>query len=287
MFFCTFLIYQLPLTGVKLSASIVAYKNPAPVIQRAIDCFLAGTKESTLYLIDNSPTQELNALTLPARVEYISNVRNAGFGAAHNIALRKTLHTSDYHLILNPDISFDADVLPALHQFMESHRDVGLVMPKVLNPAGELQYLCRLLPTPRTMVLRSPLNFLQVAAKKENYYYELQFADHNAIMDVPFLSGCFMFIRTSVLVKSGLFDERFFLYAEDVDLSRRIQRYSRTVYFPGVTIRHHSAGLLPEHMGRLLHKVRSLIQYFNKWGWFNDAERDHINEQTLRAYARP
>lgn len=270
----------------KLSASIVAYKNPAPVVQRAIDCFLAGTEDSTLYLIDNSPTQELNALTLPSRVEYLPNARNSGFGAAHNIALRKTLHASDYHLVLNPDISFDAHVLPALYRFMESDPGVGLVMPKVLGPEGELQYLCRLLPTPRTMLLRSPLNFLRAEAKKENYYYELQFADYNAVMDVPFLSGCFMFMRTSALVKSGLFDERFFLYAEDVDLSRRIQRHFRTVYFPSVAIRHHSAGALPGHAGRMLHKVRSLIQYFNKWGWFFDEERDHINRQVLRAYAR-
>lgn len=270
-----------------LSASIVAYKNPAPVIQRAIDCFLAGTEDSTLYLIDNSPTQELNALALPSRVEYIPNVRNTGFGAAHNIALRKALHAADYHLVLNPDISFDAHVLPALHQFMESRQDAGLVMPKVLSPDGELQYLCRLLPTPKTMILRSLLNFLQTAVKKENYYYELQFADYDAIMDVPFLSGCFMFMRTSVLIKSGLFDERFFLYAEDVDLSRRIQRHSRTVYFPGVAIRHHSAGESPGDMSRILHKARSIIQYFNKWGWFSDEERDHINGQVLSAYARP
>jgi len=252
-----------------------------------MDCFLAGSEDSVLYLIDNSPTQELNALALPARVEYISNLRNTGFGAAHNIALRKTLHTSDYHLVLNPDISFDASVLPALHQFMEHHPDAGLVMPKVLDGDGRLQYLCRLLPTPKTMILRSFLNFLQTAVKQENYYYELQFADYNAIMDVPFLSGCFMFMRTSVLVKSGLFDERFFLYAEDVDLSRRIKRHSRTVYFPDVTIRHHSAGESPGDMSRMWHKVRSLILYFNKWGWFSDEERDHINGQILRAYAGP
>ena len=270
-----------------LSASIVAYKNPAPVVQRAIDCFLAGTENSTLYLIDNSPTQELNALTLPSRVEYISNGRNTGFGSAHNIALRKALTASDYHLVLNPDVSFDANVLPALLQFMDSDRTIGLVMPKVLGPEGELQYLCRLLPTPRTMILRSLLNFLSGVAKKENYYYELQCADYDDIMDVPFLSGCFMFMRTSVLAKSGLFDERFFLYAEDVDLCRRIRRHSRTVYFPGVTIRHHNAGALPGHTGRMLHKVRSLVQYFNKWGWFYDKDRDQINQQALRAYARP
>lgn len=269
-----------------LSASIVAYKNPAPVIQRAIDCFLAGTEDSILYLIDNSPTQALNVPTLPSRVVYISNLRNTGFGAAHNIALRKALQTSDYHLVLNPDVSFDTHVLQALYRFMESHPDVGLVMPKVLDADGQLQYLCRLLPTPKTMILRSFLNFLRTAAKKENYYYELQFADYDAIMDVPFLSGCFMFMRMSALAQSGLFDERFFLYAEDVDLSRRLQQHARTVYFPGVTIHHHLAGELPDNVSRTLHKVRSVIQYFNKWGWFSDAEREQINGRILRGCAR-
>lgn len=272
------------LPRMNISASIVAYKNPAPVIRQAIQSFLDGTDDSRLFIIDNSPTDELRNLATDPRIVYVFNQRNAGYGAAHNVALREARRTSAYHLVLNPDVYFDAGVIATLYRFMETHPDVGLIMPKVLHPDGRLQYLCKLLPTPRTLILRSFLNFLTPIVRKENYQYELQFADYDTIMDVPFLSGCFMFLRTSVLAKSGLFDERFFLYAEDVDLSRRIQQHARTVYFPGATIYHRRDLVSGDAVNRMLHKIRSVVQYFNKWGWFSDEERDRINEQILRSY---
>lgn len=268
-----------------LSASIVAYKSPAPVIRRAIDSFIAGTDDSIIYLIDNSPSEELSEIADHPRIKYVFNGRNAGFGAGHNIALREAQHRNTrYHLVLNPDVYFSAQVVPTLYKFMASHPDIGLLMPKVLHPDGRLQYLCRLLPTPKTLILRGLLNFLSQAVKKENYRYELQFADYNETMDVPFLSGCFMFLRTSVLIRTGLFDERFFLYAEDVDLSRRIQQHARAVYYPGATVYHGRDAASERAFHRTLYKIQSVIQYFNKWGWFNDDERDRINAQILRAY---
>jgi GT2 family glycosyltransferase len=269
-----------------LSASIVAYKNEASMIAHAIHSFLSSTSDSRLFLIDNSPTDELKYLAYDSRIEYIFNNKNVGFGAGHNIALQKVLHNSKYHLILNPDVYFDKNVIGQLYQFMERDDAIGQLMPKVLYPDGRMQHLCKLLPSPRTLIVRRFLNFLTTTLERSNYEYEFKFTNYDQVMDVPFLSGCFMFLRTDALKKVGLFDERFFLYTEDTDLTRRIHKHFRTVYFPDATIFHHHARGSYKDLWLLWCNIRSAVKYFNKWGWFNDRERAFINQRVLVKFAQ-
>jgi GT2 family glycosyltransferase len=264
-----------------LSASIVAYKNDASMIAHAIHSFLVSTTDAQLFLIDNSPTDELRYLAYDPRIVYIFNNKNLGFGPAHNIALKRVAAEAKYHVILNPDVYFEEGVIGKLFDFMEEHADVGHVMPKVLYPDGRLQRLCKLLPTPQTLIMRRFLHFLRKPLAKENFRYEFQFSDYDKVMDVPFLSGCFMFLRMEALQKVGFFDERFFLYTEDTDLTRRMHRSYRTVFFPGAQIYHHHARGSYKSLRLLICNIRSAVQYFNKWGWFTDTERDLINRQIL------
>ena len=267
-----------------LSASIVAYKNDANMIAHAIHSFLSSTEDSTLYLIDNSPTDELKYLAYDPRIVYIYNNRNIGFGAGHNIALRAVLDRVKYHVVLNPDVYFDDHVIKQLYDFMETNASIGQVMPKVLYPDGRLQHLCKLLPSPKTLMMRRFLYFLKNPLARENYYYELQLSGYNRIMDVPFLSGCFMFLRIEALQKVGLFDERFFLYTEDTDLTRRIHKHFRTVFYPQVNICHHHARGSYKNFRLMLYNVWSAVKYFNKWGWTSDSERNIFNTRTLRQF---
>jgi hypothetical protein len=117
--------------------------------------------------------------------------------------------------------------------------------------------------------------------EKRNEMYELKFTGYDKIMEVPYLSGCFMFIRTEVLKKVGLFDERFFMYLEDTDLPRRIHRVSKTVYYPGVSIYHEYGKGSYKNPKLLKYHLDSVIKYFNKYGWLFDKERDEINKKTL------
>jgi len=163
---------------------------------------------------------------------------------------------------------------------MENNPDIGLTMPKVLYPDGSLQYLCRLLPNPCDLFLckfRVPL-----LSRYRNSIYELRFADYERIQDIPYLSGCFMFIRSDAFGKAGFFDEKFFMYFEDIDLCRRIKRYYRTVYYPAVSIYHgYEKGSSKDP--RLLKEIfYSGMKYFNKWGWFIDKERKEINRRVLQ-----
>jgi GT2 family glycosyltransferase len=166
---------------------------------------------------------------------------------------------------------------------MEGNKDVGLVMPKVLYPDGRIQYLCKLLPTPFDLFGRRFLNFypFKKYIEKRNEIYELRFTGYDKIMEVPYLSGCFMFIRTKVLEKVGLFDERFFMYLEDTDLSRRIHKMAKTIYYPHVHIYHEYGKGSYKNKKLLKYHIESAIKYFNKWGWFFDKERREINKKVL------
>ena len=265
-----------------LIASIVTYHNNPEVVQEAINSFLQIKNKVRLYVIDNSSDERLNGLCTDERCHYINNGTNMGYGAAHNIGIDKTLElNSKYHLILNPDVSFGSDVLEKLTRFMDINADVGLVMPKVLYPNGDIQYLCKLLPKPSDLFFRrfSPFRSL---SEKRNERYELKFSGYEQQMEVPALSGCFMFIRTSVLKKIGGFDTRYFMYAEDVDLCRRIGQVSKTVYYPFAEITHnYEKGSYKSKKLLLLH-IKSTIKYFNKWGWIFDNERKRVNKETLK-----
>jgi len=268
-----------------LSASIVIYKNSHQVLAKTIDSFLKSTLDSKLYLIDNSPTDDLRYLMNDPRIIYRFNNKNVGFGAGHNTVLREIISESKYHIILNPDVYFSENVISTLQQFMDQHPEIGQVMPKVLYPDGRLQPLCKLLPSPKTLIKRRFLNFYKSSLEKENYRYELRFSGYDKIMDVPFLSGCFMFLRTEVLKKVGLFDERFFLYTEDTDLSRRIHKHYRTVYFPQVTIFHYHQRGSYRNIWLMWCNIKSAVRYFNKWGWTNDSEREFFNQRTIQQFA--
>ncbi|MGA1863053.1 glycosyltransferase family 2 protein [Deferribacter thermophilus] len=267
-----------------INLSIVLYCNSADQIKKVI-IKLKTVKLNKIYLIDNSPTDELRELSkLDKRITYIFNNTNLGFGKGHNIALRKSVNENiSYHLVLNPDVYFEEGILEELYNFMEKNPDVGLVMPKVLYPDGSLQYLCKLLPTPFDLFGRRFLNFgpFKKFIEKRNEIYELRFTGYDNIMEVPYLSGCFMFIRTKVLVKIGLFDERFFMYLEDTDLSRRIHKVSKTIYYPYVHIYHEYGKGSYKNLKLLRYHIDSSIKYFNKWGWLKDDERDKINKIAL------
>ena len=130
----------------KITASIVLYHNDTTILKAAINSFLNNQLDIHLYLIDNSLTSDLESISSDSRVSYFHNPSNPGFGAAHNIAIKKAIESgSEYHLVLNPDIYFEKGTLAKIVNFMDQNHDVGNLMPKVLYPDGQIQYLCKLI----------------------------------------------------------------------------------------------------------------------------------------------
>jgi len=263
--------------------SIVLYKTDRTQAIRAIESALATSLELKVVLIDNSPNNSLKDLAyLDDRIEYLFNPSNPGFGAAHNIAMRESLASeAKYHLVLNPDVYFEAGVLERLINYMDSHPEVGHVMPKVLYPDGQIQHLCKFLPTPIDLIIRRFIPF-KSWKKRRTDYFELRFSGYNREMEVPFLSGCFMFLRVNALREVGLFDERFFMYAEDIDLTRRMHEKFRTIFYPTVQIVHEHGKESYKSKKMLLIHMWNLAKYFNKWGWFFDSKRLETNRKILQ-----
>ena len=269
----------------KLSASIVLYNTKIEDLKRVIDSYFAYQGEKQLFLVDNSPSDELKnivAMYPNKEIHYIFNNANMGYGKAHNIAIRKSIEQGQpYHIILNPDIIIEKDALEKLANYMELHPEVGNIMPKIIYPDGELQYLCKLLPSPIDLIFR---RFIPIKKWKEaiNKKYELHSFGYDKIMNVPNLSGCFMFLRTEVLKQVGLFDENIFMYLEDIDLNRRIHSKYQTIYYPEATVIHEHQKESYKSKKLLKAHIKSAIYYFNKYGWFFDKERTNINRKTLK-----
>lgn len=261
-----------------LNVSIVLYKHSILEIKPLIEMLEESLLVTGIYLIDNSPTSSNNYNDL--HKSYIFTGKNLGYGSAHNIAIRQTIEQGiPYHLVINPDISFDPSILTEIEEFMNNNPDIGLLMPKILYPNGEIQYLCKLIPTPFDLIVR---RFLPKSwTRKRTEKFELLESGYNHIMDVPYLSGCFMFLRTDALKKTGLFDERFFMYPEDIDLTRRIHRQFRTVFYPTVSVIHHHAQSSYISNRMLFVHIFNMVKYFNKWGWLFDKERRKVNRETL------
>lgn len=264
----------------KVLVSLVTYNHPATELEQIIQQLSFSEDVGEIMLIDNSEKSQLNVLSNYPKVNYNFIGSNLGYGKAHNIGVKLAVAQNyDYHLVVNPDIEIGSEVIEKLVHFMDNNNDVGLVMPKIVYSDGSLQYLCKKLPTPFDLIGR---RFLPGPIKKifqaRLDHYELKHKDYNKQMDVPNLSGCFMFMRTAVLAQVGGFDERFFMYLEDTDLCRRIGEVSRTVYYPEVSVIHGYAKDSYKSFKLLKFHINSAISYFNKWGWFFDSYRTQKNK---------
>lgn len=263
-----------------ITASIVAFHTNHKDLKRLINLACASIID-TVWIIDNSSNDELRDFVLQfEKVSYIHSL-NLGYGSGHNVAIKKAIEMgAEYHVVLNPDIYWSDDVIGALAGYMDSNPDVGLVMPKIIYPDGATQYLCKLLPSPMDLIGR---RFIPVKSyqNRHDYNYELHWTGYDKIMEIPSLSGCFMFMRCSVLKQIGGFDERYFMYAEDLDLCRRIGEISRTMFFPEVSVVHEYEKGSYKNKKLLKYHLTSVVKYFNKWGWLFDRKRRERNKYCM------
>jgi len=269
----------------EITATIVTYKNDIHVLLDTVKSFLNTNLKVRLYIVDNSPTNEIRKYFHDDRIEYLFMNSNNGFGAGHNVIMNMPDKMGKYHLVLNPDIKFEKGVLEELFYYMESHPNVGNIIPKAFYPNGSICPVCRLLPTPLDWIFRFIIPFKKIK-EKINQRFLLLNCDLNDIVNAPFLSGCFMFLRKSVIEEIGTFDEKIFMYGEDTDLNRRIHRKYETLYYPLVSMIHHGAEASHSNLRLAWIHIRSAIYYMNKWGWVNDEERKVMNKRTLMLYSK-
>ena len=265
-----------------ISASIVLYNSESSSIVHLVDSLiLQGVQH--VYLVDNSPINQQKDFVHISHVTYLHNPANPGFGAAHNIAINLSIKAgANFHFVVNPDIQLGDDVIISMIDYMKQNEDVGLMMPQILNTDRSIQYLPKLLPSPWSIVRRK---FKLVYQSYQQFIdnYELRSAPKQ-IYNCPIISGCFSLLNLKAVTQVGSFDERFFMYFEDFDLSRRMHVAYQTIYYPLVHVIHGYDSGANKNFKLLFEFVSSAITYFNKWGWFFDKERDSINLKTLSQF---
>lgn len=192
---------------------------------------------------------------------------NVGYGRGHNLALEAR---STYHLVLNPDVDIQQDALVNAMAFLDAHREVGLLTPRIDDEHGELQYLCRRYPTVLDLFVRGFL-----PAGMQRFFgtrlarYEMRDAinEREPVWGPPIVSGCFMLFRTEVLVRLAGFDARYFLYFEDYDLSLRAGKLTCVAYVPDVRVRHYGGGAARKGRAHIKMFTSSAFKFFNRFGW--------------------
>jgi GT2 family glycosyltransferase len=249
-----------------ISASIVLYNASVGRVLGLIGQ-LIDQGVSRVYIVDNSDSDfhALGSEVLPDECEYIRSDRNLGYGRGHNIAIERAQRHFTYHIICNPDIQLGRDTIRTLRHFMDSHPEVGLSMPKLLNVDGSLQYCCRRSPVLWDYVSQI---LLPTIGTKRRRRLEMRDQNYDAEMEVPCLSGCFMFARLATLKAIGGFDPGYFLYFEDFDLSMRARRVARNTYVPKAFIIHERQSAHRHSWKLKLRFIRSAWRYFNRWGYF-------------------
>lgn len=250
----------------KISGCIVTYGGFEEA-STAAQSLLTHTKgdEFTLFLVDNaSPdgTGEKLEEEFAGRAKVIHMGENTGFGKGHNAVLPHL--ESDYHAVINPDIEIKDDVLGAMANYLALHPEVVAVVPKLLFPNGEEQFVGKRLPSLLALAGR---HIPFPGAKGINRRYTMQGETVLDGTEIQFCTGCFFMMRTDVFKKIGGFDERYFMYFEDVDIGREAARYGKIAYLPSTQVYHAWHRDTVKSKSAFMQQLRSMFIYFKKWGF--------------------
>lgn len=247
-----------------ITGCIVTYNNIATIDNALSSLFKCTAATFELFVVDNGSTDgtlEHIAKNYP-QVTIIKTGKNIGFGAGHNFILDRL--NSDYHAIINPDIIVRDDVLSKMAEYLDSNPDIGMLSPEIRFPDGRLQILGKKNPSLPYLV-SSRLRGSGEPSEKLREYAMLD-CDLSKPISIENATGCFMFIRTPLFKEIGGFDKRYFMYFEDCDLTREVNKRSKTLYYPDATVYHEWGRESKKNFKLKLIQINSMLHYFAKWG---------------------
>lgn len=255
--------------------------NEREDIERCLASLYEDTKEVSfsvqIVIVDNASTDNIAELLKEKfpKVQLLRQEKNMGFGASHNRVLKE--FDAKYFFILNPDTIFlsGGRILEKMYSWMEAHPAVGMMGPKVVYPDGSLQLSCYRFPTfLQPIYSRTKLGKSGRGKQIADHFVMKEF-DHDSTRPVDWVMGSAMFVRSAALKKSGVFDERYWMYAEDSDLCRRLWEANWPIYYVhDIVIQHfhrRSSAKVPGIVNALLKNkfarvhLISWFKYFLKW----------------------
>ena len=271
----------------RLSVSIVTYHGDDTVLLQTLQSLITALQrastsfpvEAVIRIVSNDENDQA-AQQVAHRVKRVSTMvpdfvtlvllhghGNIGFGAGHNLAIRHSM--ADFHLILNPDVVLDPKSIIQCLTFLMDHPNAAICIPQGYDSRGDYACLAKREPSVFVLFLRGltvrPTNKI-FGSLVGRYIYNDRLPSRYP-ENVQLASGCFMFCRMQPLTKVGGFDERFFLYFEDYDLSTRIAEHGEIYELPDVTIKHYGGRTAQQSWLRIGRFIRSAWTYFGTYGW--------------------
>lgn len=247
-----------------VTGCIVTHNNMR-TIKDTLDTIFEYTKDVdfTLYIVDNLSTDGTPAFIKKnyPQAKVIEPMTNNGFGSGHNVVLDKI--NSDYHLVINPDIILKNNVIKDIVDFMDDNADVGLVSPRICFPDGKEQVLGKRNPRLKYLIASRLRKEGEMSSLLKEY--AMLNSDLGIVTEIENASGCFMAFRTEVFKKVGGFDERYFMYFEDADITREVRKIAKVVYNPDTVVYHVWGRDSKTNYKLLMIHIMSMLKYFIKW----------------------
>ncbi len=221
-----------------------------------------------IFVVDNASVDGSPAYIRKhfPEVHLLESKKNLGFARANNLALQKV--SGEYVVLINPDTVVQEDTFHKLLQFFKQTPDASAATCKIINPDGTFSVDCRhAIPTP--MIAFWKVTGLSRIFPRSRIFgqYNLTYLDPNEIYAVPAISGSFMMIKKKVLDTVGHFDERFFMYCEDIDLCHRINLAGYKIYYVPTTqiIHYKGESTKKNNLDYVITFNKALYQFFQKY----------------------
>ena len=249
-----------------LNISVVLYKTPKNEILKLFPLLKEADFINKIYIIDNYPTQGLREFCIAKKLVYIKTMKNIGYGSAHNIALKHSYFFDKnirYHLIINSDIDLSIMNLKKIILFMNRHKKIGLLSPRIVNTDSTEQLIFKNYPN----LLNTLLNRFY---KSRSYLINIDL--NKKFTYAPVISGCFMLLRLELSSEKFYFDKRFFMYMEDIDFCRQLAGKAIIGVYNNISIRHSYKQLSRVNFKLFIIHCISILKYHLKWGFIDSAK---------------
>lgn len=252
----------------KVAVIVVSFNGEETIIDcvRSInEITKEGNNEITLIIVDNASTDKslekvkcqiskLKTTTQMSKLKVIKNKENLGFAGGVNVGTKYALKNgAEYVFLLNQDATVKQGAIEKLVQIIEKDSQIGIVGPLILNPDGTIWSAGGIVDKKRfTAGHLDDLNSSRQA---------------RTIKAVDFVSGCAMMIRNDVFEKIGFFDERFFLYYEDVDFCFRVRKANfKIIFVPQAVVTHHYQSTIEKEKKKRYFMARNHFLFLAKHG---------------------
>ena len=269
-----------------LAVSVVLHFSPLDQLQALLDSISRAAVEAELSYVEvifldhscdadyaarcqkflelyGAETDSDNSL----QISLLTPDTNRGYGAGHNLAMTEV--ESQFHLILNPDVQLAPDALKLALDTLKNQHDIALLAPQGFSPSGQPDFLAKAYPSVWVLGLRSLVpHWVKTRSGGALARYDMRdLPNETALRSITLASGCCMWVRRALFDDVGGFDESFFLYFEDYDLSLKLSAQGAVMEHRDIRIVHHGGGASRKGFRHIRWFVVGAARFFNLWGW--------------------